>query len=225
MRQVPLNWENRTRAAVLSMGAARVQRLGATRGTSVIRRRDGRAGGFHPAGDLRRRAVRAAAPRAAEAARAAEKEEPELPGGHELLDPGQRRLGHRAAEPAHRHDLLPGRQDVRRGLRPGRDREQVPGPVPVRADVPVELLLAGAQAGAAEDPAARAARPGQAARPAETTLLTGTPLATAGETLTRPPPARRPTPRRAPGKPPDQLTRPEPAARLATTAPATPEPP
>src|SRR5439155_20607731 len=115
------------------------------------------AGGFHPAGDLRRGAASPAAPRDAEAARPAEQEEPELPGGHELPDPGQRRLRYRAAEPAHRHDLLPGRQDVRRSFRPGRDREEVPGPVPVRADVPVELLLAGAHAGAAEDPPAQGA--------------------------------------------------------------------
>jgi len=208
----------------LPVGSACVQRPGAARGGPVILGRNHGAGGLHPAGDLRRRAAGTAAPWPAEAARPAEQEEPELPGGHELPDPGQRRLGHRTAEPAHRHDLLPGRQDVRRSLRPGRDREQVPGPVPVRADVPVELLLAGAQAGAAEDPAARAARPGQAARPAETTLLTGTPLATAGETLTRPPAARRPAPRRALGTPPGQLTRPEPAARLATTAAARPEP-
>ena len=39
-----------------------------TRGAPVIRGRYGRAGGFHPAGDLRHRAVRATAPRAAEAA-------------------------------------------------------------------------------------------------------------------------------------------------------------
>src|SRR5207244_12852107 len=128
---------------------------------------------------LRRCAAGAATPRPAEAARPAEQEEPELAGGHELPHPGQRRLGHRAAEPTHRHDLLPGRQDVGRRLRPERDREQVPGPVPVRADVPVELLLAGGQAGNAENAAAKTAsairtsRVGKAARPGEATPLTG----------------------------------------------------